>query len=114
MIDSATSLFKDCRSATSVDVSPFNFSLIDNFDEMFRNCWELVSITGTINSSIGTTFANTFNNCPKLECIGGIDTTNQTNTTDMFLGCTALVAPDGAEQTTIEAGSNWDNPGTCP
>ncbi len=114
LLDSAISLFKDCRSATSVDVSSFNFSLITNFNEMFRNCWELVSITGTINSAIGTTFKTTFDNCPKLECIGGIDTTNQTDTTDMFLGCTALTTPDAAEQTTIEAGTQWTNPGTCP
>ncbi len=114
LIDSAVSLFKDCRAAINVDVSPFNFSLIDNFDEMFRNCWELGSITGKLNSSIGTTFKNTFNNCPKLVCISGIDTTNQTDTTDMFLGTALLTAPDAADQATIEAGSNWDNPGTCP
>jgi hypothetical protein len=61
-------------------------------------------------------FKYTFQDCSKLECITKIDTTNATDTTDMFKNCYALTAPDAAAQAdlTDDDGASWTNPNACP
>jgi len=48
-----------------------------------------------------------------LKCIKGVDTTNQTSTTDMFIDCTNLCRPNSTEQNAIMNGTNWINDTYC-
>jgi len=51
-----------------------------------------------------------------LLCITNLDTTNVTEKTHMFSGCTSLVQPDATAQAdlTDDDGADWVNPNACP
>jgi len=55
-----------------------------------------------------------FNNCGDLVCLNKLDTTNATNTSNIFYGCSALTAPGSTDQTNLENGASWTNPNSCP
>jgi len=106
--------FQSLSNLTEFIVTDQNaFSNITKMNSTWYYCPSLTSLPPIDTSSV-TDFTNTFRYSAALTCLSNIDTTNQTTTTAMFDGCTSLVAPDATDQTAIEAGTNWTNPGSCP
>jgi len=128
-------LFRDCSSLTTV--ADIDFQSATDVSSVFASCSALnnigsivavgatdisnillncssitqVGITMGVGNIVDCSF--TFSGCTLLECVGGyLDTTAASLTTDMFIGCTALLDPDGATQLLIEGGDTFTN--TCP
>ncbi len=102
--------FMGCKKLTG-GFDNLNVSSGENFNNMFKDC-ESIEFFHSLSTSNGLTFQNMFNNCLNAICLGGVDTTSQTDTTDMFLN-SGFTNPDKAEQATIELGSIYQNT-TCP
>lgn len=102
---SAIDMVSSCAALKSVgDIyAPFT----TNFQAVLAYSSTLTSV-GTIHSSVGTVFTNMFKQSG-IRWIGGIDTTNQTDTTDMFTAATRLENPTTTEQDAILAGTLYTN-----
>lgn len=72
-VTSFLSMFDNCRSLTSLDLSMFNTSAAESMSQMFNNCRELTTIGAT------TRF---------------VTTASLTNTASMFAGCLKLASVD--------------------
>ncbi len=111
-------LFNGCGLVASLDLSNFTTHNVTSMAGMF---YELMAANNldltSFDMSKVTNVKNMFRSCVKLTCITNVNTsavTDPAKTLDMFTNCPLLIAPNAAEQTTIEAGSNWVNPGSCP
>ena len=72
--ESCESMFRNCSSIISIDLSDFNNSLINNTKNMFNGCTSLETINFTnFNTSKIKDMDGMFSNCSKL---GSIDLTN--------------------------------------
>lgn len=95
-----------------VDAGILNAPVCTDFSSVIFNSANIESLT--IISPLGELFNLAVSECPNLSCLGAINTTNQTDTTDLFLNTPLLINPTPAEQTAILAGSNYVNASPCP
>ena len=93
----AISMFRDCSSLESVDLSRLNTSSVTSFANMFNGCSALKSLDlSTLNTSSATTFTYMFAGCSSLTSldVSGFDTAKVTIFSDMFNGCASLAGID--------------------
>jgi len=86
---------------------------------MFKGCNNLkyVKMPDDIDTTKPTAgMKRAFYACTSLECITKIDTTNATDTSDMFISCNNLTNPTDSEQDDIEDKINqpYINANPCP
>ena len=87
------SMFANCSSLTSLDVSNFNTSKVDTMEVMFANCRSLTSLDlSHFDTSQATDMGSMFEFCVGLTSLdlSNWDTSKVTDMTVMFNGCTAL------------------------
>ena len=105
--------FKSAWANTNLStLSALDFSSGLDFTLTFSN--SLFTHLPDLNTSSGTIFTQMFYNSADLLCLKSIDTTNQTNTSDMFFGCSSLANPNASNRALIESGANWTNSYSCP
>ena len=68
--------------------------------------WNISSVTGSIGGM--------FNGAVNLQCIGRLNTLNQTYTLNLFSDTPSLVYPNDTDQSLILAGYAWNNDVYCP
>ena len=91
------SMFKGCKSLTSLDLSGFNTSNVETMEKMFEDCQKIESLdvskfaTGKV-----TDMKNMFRNCKALTSLdlSGFDTAKVTDMEWMFGGCNSLTSLD--------------------
>ena len=91
------SMFSDCSSLTSIDVSNFNTANVTNMDWMFSNCSSLTSLdVSNFNTSIVTSMNGIFNKCSSLTSlnVSNFNTSNVKVMSYMFDGCSSLTSLD--------------------
>ena len=98
-----SSMFYDCSSLTSLDLSNFDTSNVTNMSRMFERCNNLPSLDVSGFNTSNVTYMNyMFSGCSGLTSldVSGFDTANVTNMNSMFFSCSKL--------TTIYAGDTWN------
>lgn len=91
------SMFEDCRSLTSLDVSNFNTANVTNMYAMFRGCSGLTSLDlRNFNTANVTNMYRMFYNCSGLTSldVSNFNTANVTDMGRMFYGCSNLTTLD--------------------
>ena len=90
-------MFMDCSSLTSIDLSGFNTANVTNMDGMFYGCKGLTSldVSGFKTDNV-TNMSDMFVACEGLASlnVSGFKTDNVTNMSSMFRGCSALTSLD--------------------
>ena len=100
-------------TCTNLNTIPLlNLSNGTNFTETFKDSG--ITHLPILNTTLGERFISTFQGCLSLSCLSGIDTTSQTNTSQMFSGTPSLAKPDAVEKTSITNGTLWVNNTSCP
>ena len=93
-VTNISSMFKDCSSLTTLDLSSFNTAKVTQLQLMFNGCSSLTTLDlSSFNTSIVTNMNMMFNGCSLLESIyvgDGWNTDNVTSSNGMFGGCTKL------------------------
>ena len=89
-------LLSDCVNLYEVDISGSDTGKTKNMYGMFKNCNNLVKITGEFKTSNVTSMAQMFYMCKKLKTldVSGFDTGNVLDVHDMFHGCNSLTSLD--------------------
>ena len=90
-------MFKNCKTLTSLDLSSFDTSKVTTMKAMFNNCVALATLdVSSFNTSKVTTMKEMFNSCGDLTSLNlsGFDTGNVTDMNNMFCDCHVLAAPD--------------------
>ena len=100
------SMFEECNSLTSLDVSSFDTSNVTSMGSMFFGCRSLTSLNlSNFNTSNVTDMNYMFYNCSSLTSLtlSGWVISDATNTNNMFNGCDKLneIKMVGCNQTTI-------------
>ena len=96
------SMFADCHSLKSIDLSSLNFSKVTNMHQVFEDCRTLESVNFTgVNTENVTIMGDLFLNCHNLRSIdlSSFNTSKVTNMEYMFYRCDSL--------TTIYVGDGW-------
>ena len=92
-------MFYDCKKVESLDVGHFNTSRATNMESMFFSCNELTALNLVgFNTSSVTNMTNMFRFSNKLTtiCVDNTwSTSNVSQSTGMFTGCTSLVGGMG-------------------
>ena len=91
------SMFYDCSSLTSLDVTKFNTSKVRTMIDMFYGCSSLTSLDVTnFNTSNVTDMNSMFNGCGSLTSLDvtNFNTSNVTDMNSMFNGCGSLTSLD--------------------
>ena len=87
------SMFYDCGSLTSLDLSGFDTSNVTNMQGMFSSCSSLseLDLSGFDTSKV-TDMARMFSSCGSLSKLdlSGFDSSNVGNMEDIFYGCSSL------------------------
>ena len=87
------SMFYDCGSLTSLDLSGFDTSKVTNMQGMFSSCSSLseLDLSGFDTSKV-TDMARMFSSCGSLSKLdlSGFDSSNVGNMEDIFYGCSSL------------------------
>ena len=87
------SMFYNCGSLTSLDLSGFDTSNVTNMQSMFSSCSSLseLDLSGFDTSKV-TDMARMFSSCGSLSKLdlSGIDSSNVGNMEDIFYGCSSL------------------------
>ena len=87
-------MFRNCESLTSLNISGFDFSKVEDMSYMFYGCTALESITfpEDINTSNVSTMGSLFYNCSSLTelNLSAFDTSNVSVMSYMFYGCSSL------------------------
>ena len=94
---SMTSMFDNCNSLTSIDVSHFNTSNVTDMGNMFYDCSSLTSIdVSHFNTSNVTDMRNMFNDCSSLTSIdvSNFDVSKVASMEYMFYNCSSLTTLD--------------------
>ena len=102
-VTNMSSMFGNCESLTSLDLSGWNTSNVTNMEYMFNDCSALTSLdVSGWNTSNVTNMGGMFNNCESLTSLdlSGWDTSKVTNMNYMFYNCKSLTSLDL---------SGWDN-----
>ena len=73
-------MFKDCSSLTSLNLTSFNTSLIESFDNMFSGCTSLTSLDIRNFSSVNSTICTDMMTSMPSTCTVYVDTTKFTKT----------------------------------
>ena len=92
-IYSCNMMFYNVNNMIEINLSDFDFSKVEKFNNMFGGCINLKKIEfGNINTSSVTNMANMFEKCSKLTSIdlSKFDTSNVDNMQSMFSECTSL------------------------
>ena len=87
------SMFYNCISLTSIDISHFDTSLVKDMSYLFYNCELISSINlSTFNTTQVEYINNIFDGCTSLKLINfsNFDASNVKNMDDMFLNCDNL------------------------
>ena len=96
-VSNMDSMFQNCSSLTSLDVSGFDTSNITNMANMFYGCSNLTSLDlSGFDTSQVTVMYTMFYNCSNLTSLdlSGFDTSNVTSMYGMFSGCSGLTSLD--------------------
>jgi surface protein len=96
------SMFSDCFSLTSLDLSKFNTANVTSMSSMFSDCSSLTSLDlSKFNTANVEYMYNMFFGCSALTelDLSGFDVTKVRDTEQMFYGCSALA--------TIYCEDNW-------
>ena len=97
-----SSMFKDCSSLTSIDLSPLNTGNVTDMSSMFKNCSSLENIDlSSLNTENVTNMSSMFSECSSLVelDITPLDTSKVEQMYDMFQYCSSLE--------TIYVDENW-------
>ena len=65
-VENMYAMFSDCHSLTELDLSSFDTSKVINMSYMFDNCPRLTTIKGVIDMKSCEYCGNMFTNCPRL------------------------------------------------
>ncbi len=109
--------FKGLRHCSSLDLSTFSFDSATEMGYMMRGMQHTTSIilpNSMLTSKPAARMVSLFEDCGSLTCLNLLDTTNATDTNNMFNDCSNLTAPDSTTQTSLLNGSSWTNPNSCP
>ena len=96
-VTNMSSMFNDCSSLTSLNLSSFNTANVTNMAGMFYNCKSLINLDlSSFNTSNVTNMYNMFSCCFSLTSLdlSNFNTTNVTNMNDMFRMCKQLKSLD--------------------
>ena len=97
-VTNTSSMFKNCSSLQSLDVSNWNTSNVTNMNSMFKNCSSLQSVGDLSNwdTSKVTNMYGVFSGCSSLQTldVSNWDTSNVTSMSDMFSNCSSLQSLD--------------------
>lgn len=105
--------FEETWAFTFLGTIPaLDFSKGINFKSTFAG--GLFTNLPILNTTLGQSFQNMFKDSTSLQCIKGVDTRNQTSTSNMFQGCTSLSHPNATDKPLILAGALWTNSWECP
>lgn len=112
-LESVNNMFRDCINLQYI-AREYDYINITDFSSMLQGCISLVTIPSKYwDMSNVTLFSNMLNGCIELTCIEALDTTSQTDTTDMFLNTDKLLNPSLADREAILLGSDWENSKSC-
>ncbi len=92
-----SSMFYNCSSLTSLDVTHFNTAKVTDMSSMFFRCSSLTSLDVThFNTANVTNMRNLFYNCSSLTSLDvtHFNTANVTNMSCMFFRCSSLTSLD--------------------
>ncbi len=96
-VTNMNSMFSDCSSLTSLDLSNFDTSKVTSMSNMFYNCNKLTSLDiSNFSTSKVTDMGRMFSECNKLTSLdlSNFDTSNVTNMFAMFHNCSSLTSLD--------------------
>jgi surface protein len=96
-LTSMQSMFQNCSSLTSLDLSDWDTSKVANMSHMFHDCTKLTSLDlSDWDTSNVTDMAAMFHNCSGLTSLdlSGFDTSDVTNISQMFQNCSRLTSLD--------------------
>jgi len=96
-VTNMNSMFSDCSSLTSLDVTNFDTSKVTSMMEMFSDCSSLTSLDVTnFNTSKVVDMSFMFWSCSSLTSLDvtNFDTSNVTDMSHMFYGCRSLTSLD--------------------
>ena len=91
------SMFFNCSSLTSLDVTHFNTAKVTNMNSMFSSCSSLTSLDVThFNTANVTDMSYMFYSCSSLTSLDvtHFNTANVTNMSNMFSSCSSLTSLD--------------------
>jgi len=112
---SMDSMFRTCTNLTDIDLSNFNTAKVTTFNGFCQSAQSITSLDlSSFTFGAVTNFNYMLRDTQQLVCITNIDTTSGGTTTGIFLDASSLVAPNASEQTAIEGGAAYTNPGACP
>ena len=92
-VTSMYSMFENCSSLTSLDLSSFDTSKVTNMRDMFASCSSLTSLDlSSFDTSNATNMRSMFAGCSSLTSldIANFDTSNVTNFDALFNNCSSL------------------------
>ena len=93
-----SNMFNECSKLTSLYLSNFDTSKVENMDNMFGKCSSLTQLDlSNFNTSNVTNMSYMFNNCSKLTSLdlSNFNTSNVTDMGWMFYFCTNLTTIKG-------------------
>ena len=96
-VNNMSEMFLGCSYLESVNLSSFVTSNVTNMDNMFNDCIRLTSLDlRNFDTSSVTSMKAMFNNCQHLTDLNvtSFDTSNVTNMNSMFAGCSSLTELD--------------------
>ena len=96
-VENMSGMFDGCSNLQSVNLSSFVTSNVMNMDNMFNDCTSLTSLDlRNFDTSSVTSMKAMFNNCRALTDLNvtSFDTSKVTNMNSMFAGCSSLTALD--------------------
>ncbi|WP_413522077.1 BspA family leucine-rich repeat surface protein [Brochothrix thermosphacta] len=96
-VTSMSSMFNDCSSLTTLDVSNFDTSNVTNMSAMFSGCSSLTILdVSNFDTSNVTNMSTMFSGCSSLTTldVSNFDTSNVTNMQYMFNECSPLTILD--------------------
>ena len=99
------SMFSNCSSLTSLDVTHFNTANVTNMGNMFSSCSSLTSLDVThFNTAKVTNMGSMFSSCSSLASLDvtHFNTANVTNMSHMFCHCSSLTSLDVAHFNTAK------------
>ena len=99
------SMFSNCSSLTSLDVTHFNTAKVTNMGNMFSSCSSLTSLDVThFNTANVTDMSSMFSSCSSLASLDvtHFNTANVTNMSHMFYHCSSLTSLDVAHFNTAK------------
>ena len=96
-VENLYKLFYYCIYLTSIDLSGFDTSGVTTMSSMFNSCYELTNLdVSGFNTSNVTTMENMFHDCKALTSldVSGFDTSKVTDMSFMFQSCKKLTSLD--------------------